>query len=142
MKLIIQHNGAACVVGLIGTASEIVEHFNGFWNHGATRGELTWGHDNFAHFWTTPKKLYASLLSRARLKLLKRDTTKYKGKKGGFDAVARRLANFKLMQMKPDRCLYIFKSEDIYRVTLGDMSDEWEKNYEDGKGLYKPVVKA
>ena len=142
MRLIIQHNGAACVVGLIGTASEIVEHFNGFWNHGATRGELTWGHDNFAHFWTTPKKLYSSYLSRARLELMKRDTAKYKGKKGGFDVVARRFADLKLKQIKPDRCLYIYKSEEIYRVTLGDVSDEWEKDYEDGKGMYKPKIKA
>lgn len=141
MKLIIQHNGAACVVGLIGTASEIVENFNGFWNHGATGGELTWGHDNFAHFWTTPKKLYSSLLSRARLKLLKRDTTKYKGKKGGFDAVARRLADFKLAQIEPDRCIYIYNSDDIYRVGVCDMSDEWTKNYEDGNGLHKAIIR-
>ena len=73
---------------------------------------------------------------------MKRDTAKYKGKKGGFDAVARRYADLKLMQIKPDRCLYMYKSEDIYKVTLGDVSDEWEKDYEDGKGLYKPVVKA
>ena len=142
MKLIIQHNGAACVVGLIGTADEIIEQFNGFWNHGATAGELTWGHDNFAHFWTTPKKLYASLLSRARLKLLKRDTTKYKGKKGGFDAVARRLADFKLAQIEPDRCIYIYNSDDIYRVGIRDMSDEWTKDYEDGNGLHKPIIRT
>tara|TARA_B100000959_G_C14557910_1_gene450465 strand:- start:450 stop:560 length:111 start_codon:yes stop_codon:yes gene_type:complete len=36
----------------------------------------------------------------------------------------------------------MYKSEDIFQVTLGDVSDEWEKNYEDGKGLYKPKIKA
>jgi len=141
VKLIIQHNGAACVVGLIGTASEIVEHFNGFWNHGATSGELTWGHDNFAHFWTTPQKLFLSLLRRARLKLSKQDTTKYKGKKGGFDSDAYELANLMLKEIKLDRCIYIYNSHDIYRRHSGDMSDEWFQDFEDGNGLYKPKIK-
>jgi hypothetical protein len=73
---------------------------------------------------------------------MKRDTAKYKEKKGGFDTVARRFADLKLKQIRLDRCLYMYKSEDIFQVTLGDVSDEWEKNYEDGKGLYKPKIKA
>ena len=142
MKLIIQHNGAACVVGLIGTADEIIEQFNGFWNHGATAGELTWGHDNFAHFWTTPKKLYASLLSRARLKLLKRDTTKYKGKKGGFKDEAKRMAKVYYDELIPERYLYIYRSEDVYNLSLMGI-DEWNNDdvYETGDGLHKPIMK-
>jgi hypothetical protein len=57
------HNlGKSWAVGIEGSNKEEVEAwFNGFWNHGATSGELQWFSNNFGYFWTTEKKLKRSL---------------------------------------------------------------------------------
>ena len=143
MKKIIQHNGTSLVVGLLGESHEIIGEFNALWNHGATRGELTWGHDRYAHFWTTPKKLKSALLSRAISLFLKEDNSKYKGQKGGFMEQAKILAEINLTEFKEERCLYIWNSEDIFHNNFRDFQPitAQDDQYESGNGLYKPQIK-
>jgi hypothetical protein len=144
MKKIIQHNGSTCVVGLIGTADEITGEFYAMWNHGATGGELTWGHDGYAHFWTTPKKLKRALLSRAIVALMNRDNSLHKGKKGGFLELAESLALNNLKEFKEERCLYIWNSDSLYlnAQQYNDLTGrEQRPDYENGDGLFRPIVK-
>ena len=74
---------------------------------------------------------------------LKEDTSKYKGKKGGFINEARILAELNLKEFKLERCLYIWNAEDIYHNNFRDYNDtsSHDDHYESGNGLYKPVIK-
>lgn len=143
MKKIIQHNGTSLVVGLLGNPDDILGEFNALWNHGATRGELNWGHDQYAYFWTSPKKLERAMLSRAIGVFLKKDTSKYKGKKDGFIHEARILAELNFKEFKLERCLYIWNADDIYHNNFRDFQsiNAQDDQYESGNGLYKPTVK-
>ena len=134
MKKIIQHNGTSLVVGLLGDPDDILGEFNALWNHGATRGELNWGHDQYAYFWTSPRKLERAMLSRAIGVFLRKDTSKHKGKKGGFIHEARILAELNLKEFKLERCLYN-NFRDFQSINAQD------DQYESGNGLYKPTVK-
>ena len=143
MKKIIQTNGTSLVVGLIGSPDDILGEFNALWNHGATRGELNWGHQQYAYFWTSKQRLERAMLSRAIGVFLKEDTSKYKGKKGGFINEARILAELNLKEFKLERCLYIWNAEDIYHNNFRDYQSisAQDDHYESGNGLYKPAIK-
>ncbi|MEK6880201.1 MAG: hypothetical protein AABY22_11355 [Nanoarchaeota archaeon] len=96
---------------------ELLEDFYGFWNHGATKGELQWLNDSencYAYFWTTREKLIKSLIHRHLFDILNKNPDKYKNKKNGAikEATEKARETFKK-----------FKEEDVVSISL-DNYDE------------------
>jgi len=93
MHLIKHDFGSVIAIGIQDNNKDQIEFtYFSFWNHGATQGDLEWVKEDFAFFWTTPRKLRKSLIQSSLFQLLNIDGGRAKGKKHGLMPEALRIA--------------------------------------------------
>jgi hypothetical protein len=129
-----QNLGTSWAVGIRGDSEqEVKEHYFGFWNHGATGGDLQWLTSTFAYFWTTPEKLMAALLSMSRMSILRREDKRvdktgekfqYKGRKGGVEDLARAEADERFRQFTLDYFVVNEPTETPHFYIVQEVNEE------------------
>jgi len=101
-------------VAIIGDdMEEMIHHYWGFWNYGATSGtDLIWSNDvvkpYLGYFWTNKKRLKSSIELAAFYTICNRynnDLRIFKGKRGGVMPLVRKIAQDKMAEFKPMRFL-------------------------------------
>ena len=129
-------------VAIIGDdMTEMIQHYWGFWNYGATSGkDLIWSNDvvkpYLGYFWTDKKRLKASIELAAFFTISNRhnnDLTIFKGKRGGVMPLVKKVAADKMAEFRPLRFLqtktgcHIYSLGRIVAENLTDYSNDRER---------------
>jgi hypothetical protein len=101
LKLTQKNCGSRIAVGLHGEENDILDRFNSFWNHGATKGELQWLTEGNAYFWTTEKDLEKALVNATLFELWnKHPELEEDDKEVEALAIAKRIAKERLTKIE------------------------------------------
>ena len=112
LKLTQKNCGSRIAVGLHGEENDILDRFNSFWNHGATKGELQWLTEGNAYFWTTQKDLKKALVSATLFELWnKHPELEEDDKEVEALAIAKRIAKERLSKIENNPQLLNFNKQ-------------------------------